>query len=124
MEQLIKKNCTTGEYENITPITSLQAIIDSETGESLETIISKYNHIQVPYLNNSKYNTRIQIPNKLRRKGLWITYISCDNEVITEWYNSDSFNNKEWGDSKNWVSYLDHTVVSNLLKKLMAWYKA
>lgn len=124
MEQLIKKNCSSGTYESMYPITILSAVKDIDTDKSLDEILEVYNHIYLPFKDNSKTLTRQQIPNKLRRKGLWITYKSCKGNVITEWYNSDDFSNKAWGDSKNWVQYLDKSVMRDILKCMLSWYKA
>lgn len=123
-EQLIQKDCTTGAYKDIYPVTSLSSIKDLSTGKTLDNILEEYNHIYLPFKDNSKSLTRLQIPNKLRRKGLWITYVSCKGNVITEWYNSDDFSNKAWGDNGNWVPYLNKEVVKNLLSEVLAWYKA
>lgn len=123
-EQLIKKDCTTGEYGSIYPVTTLSAIKDLSTGETLDVILDRYNHIYLPFVNNSKTSTRQQVPSKIRRKGLWITYVSCQGNTVTEWYNSDDFSNKAWGDSKNWVPYLNKEVLKSVLSEVLAWYKA
>lgn len=123
-EQIIKKDCKTGEYNDIFPITTLSAIKDLSTGETLDNILEKYNHLYLPFLNNSKTNTRLQVPNKLRRKGLWITYETCNSRVVTEWYNSNDFSNKAWGNSENWVPYIDKELMRGTLKTLLSWYKA
>lgn len=124
MEQIIKKDCKTGEYNDIFPITTLSAIKDLSTGDTLDNILEKYNHLYLPFLNNSKTNTRLQVPNKLRRKGLWITYETCNSRVVTEWYNSNDFSNKAWGNSENWVPYIDKGLMRETLKTLLSWYKA
>lgn len=123
-EQLIKKNCTTGTYEDMYPITTLSAIKDLSTGETLDKIIEKFNHIYLPFKDNSKALTRQQVPNNIRRKGLWITYVSCQGNTVTEWYNSDDFSNKAWGDNSNWVPYLNKNIIKSLLKETLSWYKA
>ncbi len=123
-EQLIQKDCTTGEYKDLYPITSLGAIKDLSTGKTLDTILEEFNHIYLPFKDNSKTLTRQQVPNRLRRKGLWITYESCQGNVITEWYNSDDFSNKAWGDSANWIPYLNKEVVKGVLNEILSWYRA
>lgn len=123
-EQLIKKNCTTGEYKDMYPVTTLTAIKDLSTGKTLDTIIEEFNHIYLPFKDNSKTLTRLQVPNKFRRKGLWITYVSCKGNTITEWYNSDDFSNKAWGDNSNWVPYLNKQVIKEALNEVLSWYKA
>lgn len=123
-EQLIKKNCATGEYKEMYPITTLAAIKDPSSGKTLDEIIEEFNHIYLPFKDNSKTYTRLQVPSNLRRKGLWITYISCKGNSITEWYNSDDFSNKAWGDNSNWVPYLDKQGIKEVLNKVLSWYKA
>ncbi len=123
-EQLIQKNCTTGAYKDMYPVTTIAAIKDLSTGKTLDRILEEFNHIYLPFKDNSKSITRLQIPNNLRRKGLWITYTSCKGNTITEWYNSNDFSNRAWGDSKNWVPYLDKEVVRTILNELLSWYKA
>lgn len=122
--KLIQKDCTTGAYKDIYPITTLSAIKDMNTGKTLDEIIEGFNHIYLPFKNNSKIHTRLQVPNNFRRKGLWITYISCQGNTVTEWYDSDDYSNKAWGDSKNWVPYLNKEVIKNVLDEVLAWYKA
>lgn len=123
-EQLIKKDCNTGEYEDIYPVTTLPAIKDLRTGNTLDRKLEEFNHIYLPFKDNSKTLTRQQIPDNLRRRGLWITYISCKGNTVTEWYNSDDFSNKAWGDNKNWVPYLNKELVRGVLGELLSWYKA
>lgn len=123
-EQLIRKDCATGEYKDMYPVTTLEAIKDLSTGKTLDTIIEEFNHIYLPFKDNSKTLTRLQVPNKFRRKGLWITYVSCKGNTITEWYNSDDFSNKAWGDNSNWVPYLDKQIIKEALNEVLSWYKA
>ena len=123
-DKLIQKDCTTGVYRDIYPVTTLSAIKDLSTGKTLDIILEEFNHIYLPFKDNSKSLTRLQIPNRFRRKGLWITYNSCQGNVITEWYNSDDFSNKAWGDSKNWVTYLSDKLIKASVKELLSWYKA
>lgn len=123
-EQLIKKNCNTGEYSNLYPITSLEAVIDLKTGKNIAKTIESYNHIFLPFTENSRAITRCQIPQELRRKGLWITYISCKDNVITEWYDGNTFDDTSWGNSNNWHEYLDDSYIKEIVDKILSWYKA
>lgn len=121
-EKLIKKNCKTGEYEGIYPITSLSAVIDPDTGESLDQIINKYNHIFLPFIDNSKALTRKQVPSELRRKGLWVTYISCKGNAITEWFKGDDLSDSAWEDSSNWVPYINDELLRDMVNNILSWY--
>lgn len=123
-EQLIKKNCETGEYSNIFPVTSITAIKNLKTGKCLDEILEEINHLYLPFKDNSRLFTRQQVPDNMRRKGLWITYVSCKNKVITEYYNSTDYSNKAWGDSSNWIKYIDESIITEAVEKKLAWYKA
>lgn len=102
IEQLIKKDCNTGEYEDMFPITTLSAVKDLSTGKTLDRILEDVNHIYLPFKYNSKALTRQQVPMNVRRKGLWITYTSCMDKITTEWYTSDDYSNSAWGNNENW----------------------
>ena len=123
-KQLIHKDCHGGNRTPIHPVTSLTAIKDLSTGKTLDEMLQGINHIYLPFTNNSRTSTRQQVPQKLRRKGLWVTYESCKGEVITEWYNSNNFSNKAWGDSSNWMPYLNTETITEIVNKSNGWYKA
>lgn len=123
MSQIYQKNCNTGATSPLYPLTTLDNVIDKNTNESLETILQKYNHIYLPFKGNSKALTRQQVPDKLRRRGLWITYKSCAGKTVTEWYNSDNYNNTEWGKNDNWVQIVDKEIISKVSKELTEWFK-
>lgn len=122
-EQLIKKDCITGEYENIYPIVALESVLAGD-GTPLTKILNGYNHIFVQFKNNTRKDTRLQIPHGFRRKGLWITYITCKNEVVTEWYKGDATNDSAWGDGANWVPYINEEFIKRAVYKALSWYKA
>lgn len=122
-EQLIKKDCSTGEYSDIFPITTLNAVLN-EKGETLTSILECYNHLFLPYINNSSQDTRLQVPKSMRRRGLWITYIKHNKEVITEWYNSADFADDAFKLGNNWVRYLDYNYINSTIRRLLLWYKA
>lgn len=99
-QQLIKKN-RTGGYDRVMPKSWTAAISDKETGAKLVDMLQAFNMYFLSFTGNKK-TTRKQVPDTLRRKGLWITYVSYDNKVVTEWYNSDKIDNESWEDSRNW----------------------
>lgn len=123
-EQLIKKDCQTGTHKNIFPVTAISAIKDLETGKTLDQILESCNHLYLPFKDNSKAITRNQVPSNMRRRGLWITYTSCKGKVVTEWYNSNDFSNKAWGNNENWVPYMDKSIISETVNNKLSWYKA
>lgn len=124
MEQLIKKNCREGTYENMYPLTVIQAIKDQDNDRPLTAYLEDINHIYLPFIEHSRTLTRQQVPDNMRRRGLWITYISYQDNVITEWYESDDLSDEAWGNSSNWRQYLDTKVVRKEVEKIMSWYKA
>lgn len=123
-EQLIKKNCATGTYEDMFPVTLLQSVKDAITGKSLDQILEQFNSIYLPLIDRSRTLTRLQIPDSMRRRGLWITYISYNDNVITERYEGEDFSDKAWGDSHNWKPYIDNDMIDKVIQKYLSWYKA
>lgn len=122
--QLIKKDCSTGEYGDIFPITTVQSVEDAETGRNLESILDDTNHIYLPFVGFSKAETRLQVIPEKRRRGLWITYVSCKNKVVTEYYNSNDFSDEAWKNNDNWVPYFNKELVTEIVKEVLSWYKA
>lgn len=123
-EQLIQKNCVTGEHMGIYPITTIDNVIDPASGRPLTKLLNEVNHLYVPFVNNTKRDTRLQVPVSLRRKGFWLTYVTCKGTVITEWYNSDATDNASWGDGGNWIPYMSRDLVSSVVRNVLSWYKA
>lgn len=121
--QLYKKNCNTGQSDRVYPLTIIENVINESTGETLDQILQQYNHIWLPFKGNSKTLTRQQVPDKLRRRGLWITYKSCAGKTTTEWYNSDYIDNTNWGKNDYWVQIVDTETINNVSKALVEWYK-
>lgn len=124
MSTLYQKNCNTGGHSKLYPVTTLEKVINESTGESLDQILQKYNHIWLPFKGNSKALTRQQVPANLRRRGLWITYISCAGKTVTEWYDANDYSDKAWGNNENWVQYTDKATIEKMVKESISWYKA
>ena len=102
IQQLIKKNVQEGRFKDIFPKTYTEAIIDRETGEFLNVTLEKVNFLFLPFV-NSDAATRLLVPDKMRRRGLWISYIEYDGTLKSEYYNSDSLVDVDWQDSSNWL---------------------
>lgn len=98
--QLIRKNNQSG-YEDIFPKTYIENITDKESGMSLTDILSGFNMYFLSYT-GSRSQTRLQVPETLRKNGLWITYVLFDNTVVTEWYNDTNIDDTSWKDDSNW----------------------
>lgn len=98
-EQLYKKE--NNEYIKIFPLNYIQNLIDSESGNTLASILAMFNNIALPYQNNAE-DTRNLIPVLLRRKGLWITYNNGE-EFITEYFCGSSEDIADnWHIDTNW----------------------
>ncbi len=113
IEQLVDKNCTTGDYHDIYPISVLPAIKDDITGKTLDIITNEIGHIQLQFISNKK-DTRNQIHPHYRKKGLFITY-PYKGQIITEEYRGESFKDSDWGNNKNWVQNLTSDVINKSL---------
>ena len=90
-------------YIPIYPLASMESIIDENQSINLIDILAKYNHIYVTY-KDTQFETRRQIPEVLRKYGLWISY-EKDNTLYTEFYKGTNVNAKEdkyWVDDNNW----------------------
>lgn len=92
-------------YRPITPITTIQNIIDNSSKERLDSILIKFNHIYIPF-EISVTNTRNKVPIVFRRNGLTISYYdSINNKAITEHFiGSDNAakSSTSWVLNKNW----------------------
>lgn len=102
VQQLIKKSVQEGRFKDIFPKTYTEAIIDRETGEFLNVTLEKVNFLFLPFV-NSDAATRLLVPDKMRRRGLWISYIEYNGTLKSEYYNSDSLVDVDWQDSSNWL---------------------
>lgn len=101
IQQLIKRENQTGNYEDIYPKTFLDAVVNRETGVSLDEILTGFNMYFLTYLGGSGV-TRLQIPDELRRQGLFITYVLFDKTTVIEWYGSDDISDEAWQSDANW----------------------
>lgn len=95
------------EFTNIFPLQYVSNILDKATGETLTILLSRYNHIFIPFT-GEKDITRAAVPLIMRRKGLYITYITPNSEIITEYFkgNKTEVNNEDWVKDKNWGTNL------------------
>lgn len=123
MSQMFQHDCVSGQHKPIYPDTTIDRVVDV-TGKPLSKILSEFNHIYVPFVNNSRRDTRLQVPVAMRRRGLWITYQGCNGALITEIYVSNLTDIASWTDPNNWVSYLNENVIKEKVKEVLSWYKA
>lgn len=99
--QLIKKNKTSGGYNNVFPKTFIDAIKDRETGQTLSDILNGFNMYFLSYV-GSKEQTRLQVPSFLRRTGLCITYVMYDKTIVFEYYVGDDISDTSFCLDSNW----------------------
>lgn len=116
MSQLVEKDCNNSEYRNIFPITTLENIM-SNSGTNLKDILNQVNHIYLPFKNRTRRDTRLQVPNELRRRGLWVTYISCKGNIVTEWYNAQPTDNESWIKNENWTRLYNTEDIQTIVVK-------
>lgn len=115
-QQLVKK-----DKSQVFPKTFLDAIKSRETGASLEEILKGFNMYFVSYTGNIQVS-RCQVPIELRKRGLWLTYINFQNDVITEWYDANEVDNNSWGYDANWKSVNFNQLsrkIENLEKRII-----
>lgn len=68
-------------------------------------LLTKTNHIYVPFDRNVMI-TRNSVPKEFKRKGIWITYLKEDKQIVTEWYidNNADIDTCHFADDNNWQS--------------------
>lgn len=91
------------EFTNIFPLQYVSNILDKATGETLTILLTRCNHVFIPFTGD-KNVTRAAVPAIMRRKGLYITYITPDSVIITEYFkgNKTEVNNEDWVKDENW----------------------
>lgn len=115
IHQLNKLNIKGTKREDIFPISVIQAIFD-KTGIRLDTIISSFNYIFLPYKGTIE-DTRLQVVGLMRRKSLVVCYRDLNNKTIIEMYNSDERGDEAWKDSSNWIDFGDY--IAEVVKEIM-----
>lgn len=116
-KQLYEKKA--GGYSKIFPLAHMQAIIDNNRGISLAEILKYYNHLYLIYQDNAA-ETRLLIPEFLRRFGLWISYEDADG-LHTEWFtgsNVDAEDMSKWIDDANWEVIPDLNYVNSAASRI------
>ena len=103
-QQLIKKDRSANSYSKIFPWTFTDLVLDRVTKESLDNILVRNNFIALPYV-DSKAATRLQVPMKNRRRGIWLSYIDYAGTLTVEYYNDNNLDDNHWQDSSCWLPY-------------------
>lgn len=116
-KQLYEKKA--GGYSKIFPLAHMQAILDNNNGISLAEILKYYNHLYLTYQDNAA-ETRLLVPEFLRRFGLWISYEDV-NGLHTEWFtgsNVDAESEDKWVDDANWEIIPDLNYVNSAASRI------
>lgn len=103
-QQLIKKDRSANSYSKIFPWTFTDLVLDRVTKESLDNILVRNNFIALSYV-GSKAATRLQVPMKNRRRGIWLSYIDYTDTLTVEYYNDNNLDDNHWQDSSYWLPY-------------------
>ena len=125
-QQLIKKDRSANSYSKIFPWTFTDLVLDRVTKESLDNILVRNNFIALPYV-GSKAATRLQVPMKNRRRGIWLSYIDYAGTLTVEYYNDNNLDDNHWQDSSYWLPYntaefqLASVGLSTLAQEVFDW---
>ena len=106
IQQLNKINDKGSKRDDFFPLSVIQAIFD-KTGIRLDTIISSFNYIFLPY-KGTKEDTRLQVVSLMRRKSLVICYRDLNDDIIIEMYVGIDRNDDAWKIDDNWVDFSDY----------------
>lgn len=103
-EKLSKNN-----YDKVFPITYLQNILDKDTNNDLTVVLSRFNHLWIPY-QGTRVNTRKAVPAIFRRNSLTISYYDAEHNLsVTESYigsNLQAGVETSWVSDDNWTKIL------------------
>lgn len=116
IQQLNKLNEKGTKREDFFPLSVIQAIFD-KTGIRLDTIISSFNYIFLPY-KGTKEDTRLQVLGLMRRKSLVICYRDLDDNIIIEMYAGTDRNDDAWKDDNNWKNFVD--FITDSIKEILS----
>lgn len=108
-------------YIPIYPLASMQSIVDENQSINLAEVLNKYNHIYVTFQDNAK-ETRLIIPDFLRRYGLWISY-EVDGSLYTEYFkgsNMDAQQEERWSDDSYWEYVPDLQYIEDASRRIPA----
>lgn len=96
-------------YDKVFPITYLQNILDKDTNNNLTVVLSRFNHLWIPY-QGTRVNTRKAVPTIFRRNSLTISYYDAEHNIsVTESYigsNLQAGVETSWVSDDNWTKIL------------------
>lgn len=106
-------------YIPIYPLASMDNIVDENQSISLTEVLNKYNHIYVTFADDAK-ETRLLIPNFLRRYGLWLSY-EKDGSLYTEFFkgsNVDAQQEERWSGNEYWEYVPDLQYINDASQRI------
>lgn len=106
-------------YIPIYPLASMDNIVDENQSISLTEVLNKYNHIYVTFADDAK-ETRLLIPDFLRRYGLWLSY-EKDGNLYTEFFkgsNVDAQQEERWSGDKYWEYVPDLQYINDASQRI------
>lgn len=116
--QQLRKYCKDNKkWNEIFPVTFIQAIYNAANGNRLDTLLAMYNSIFVEY-KGSFATTVAAIDNIVRKKGLIITYFDENNLSWTRRYKLHDTSDINFQNEDNWEGYNFDTLVDEIYKAI------
>lgn len=116
--QQLRKYCKDNKkWNEIFPVTFIQAIYNAANGNRLDTLLAMYNSIFVEY-KGSFATTVAAIDNIVRKKGLIITYFDENNLSWTRRYKLHDTSDINFQNEDNWEGYNFDILVDELCKAI------
>lgn len=116
--QQLRKYCKDNKkWNEIFPVTFIQAIYNAANGNRLDTLLAMYNSIFVEY-KGSFATTVTAIDNIVRKKGLIITYFDENNLSWTRRYKLHDTSDINFQNEDNWEGYSFDILVDEIYKAI------
>lgn len=116
--QQLKKYCKENKkWNEIFPVTFIQAIYNAANGNRLDTLLAMYNSIFVEY-KGSFATTVAAIDNIVRKKGLIITYFDENNLSWTRRYKLHDVSDINFQNEDNWEGYNFDILIDEIYKDI------
>lgn len=116
--QQLRKYCKENKkWNEIFPVTFIQAIYNAANGNRLDTLLTMYNSIFVEY-KGSFATTVAAIDNIVRKKGLIITYFDENNLSWTRRYKLHDVSDINFQNEDNWEGYNFDILIDEIYKAI------
>lgn len=104
-------------HKDVFPVSLIQAVFDATNGERLDSILSRFNFIDMEY-KGSIIETRNSVPILYRRPGLIISYCDYENYTHIEQYVKNEINDTVWIQNENWKPpFSDSNFAANITEE-------